>query len=118
MVSLWSSDSGSDSKPTKSSTSAQTSTSSILADATPLDELIARSDALLSTWTSSPTVLAVASVAAGGIVATGLGFFWGRYAKRMRTSDWVTPDWLGGKRWVRGKVTRSVCLVPGLVGAL
>lgn len=114
MVSLWPwGSSSSDNSQSQSSPSSENSslsngtqsTSSLPADATPLDELIWRSDAKLSTWTSSPTILVIASVAAGGVAATGLGFFWGRYAKRMRTTEWITPDWLKGKRWVRGKVT-------------
>ncbi|KAH6904434.1 mitochondrial protein [Coprinopsis sp. MPI-PUGE-AT-0042] len=87
------------SSPWSSSTSESGLSGPLPVDLPPLDVLIAQSDAKLSAWSSSPTILL------GVFFATGLGFFWGRYARRMRTTEWITPDWLNGKRWVRGKVT-------------
>ncbi|EAU87708.2 mitochondrial protein [Coprinopsis cinerea okayama7 len=69
------------------------------------DVVIAKTDAALSSWTSSPTVIAATSAVAGGVLAVSVGFMYGRYGKRLQNSHWITPDWLGGKRWVRGVVT-------------
>ncbi|TFK27309.1 mitochondrial protein [Coprinopsis marcescibilis] len=70
-----------------------------------IDVLVAQSDALLDSWLASSTVLAVVAAGTGGLLTLGFGYAYGRYGKRLRNSEWITPDWLGGKRWVRGIVT-------------
>jgi hypothetical protein len=42
----------------------------------------------------------------GSVSTLGATFVYRRYFRRLRTAEWVTPDVLQQKRWVRGVVTR------------
>lgn len=41
----------------------------------------------------------------GSVSTLGVTFVYRRYFRRLRTAEWVTPDILRRKRWVRGVVT-------------
>ncbi|KAG1849531.1 SNase-domain-containing protein [Suillus subluteus] len=41
----------------------------------------------------------------GSVSTLGVTFVYRRYFRRLRTAEWVTPDILQRKRWVRGVVT-------------
>jgi hypothetical protein len=44
----------------------------------------------------------------GSATALGASIVYGRFFKRIRSSEWITPDLLGRKRWITGVVTRCV----------
>jgi hypothetical protein len=44
----------------------------------------------------------------GSATALGASTVYGRFYKRIRSSEWITPDLLGRKRWITGVVTRCV----------
>lgn len=58
---------------------------------------------------------AVAIFIFGVALGTGGSFAWRRWLKRIRTAEWVTPDVLTRRRWLKGMVTRlvGICLVCG-----
>jgi hypothetical protein len=53
-----------------------------------------------------PLTLAAGAVVVGAAAAMGGSRFYSRNFRRIPDAHWVTPDMLGGKRWVRGYVTR------------
>ncbi|KAI0696051.1 hypothetical protein C8T65DRAFT_832924 [Cerioporus squamosus] len=64
-------------------------------------------------WISRPTSreqLAVQAFIAGGVISTAsliaMAFVSVRYFHRVPNAEWVTPDMLGGSRWLKGYVTR------------
>jgi hypothetical protein len=50
--------------------------------------------------------LVLSSFFLGSVSTLGATFVYRRYFRRLRTAEWVTPDILQRKRWVRGVVTR------------
>jgi len=42
----------------------------------------------------------------GAMLGVGGTFVWKRWLVRIRTAEWVTPDILARRRWVKGIVTR------------
>ncbi len=55
-----------------------------------------------------PTEILVFSAFAVGAVTTfGGRRVYTRYLRRIQNGDWVTPDMIERKRWVKGVVTRS-----------
>lgn len=46
----------------------------------------------------------------GATLGAGGTFVWRRWLMRIRTAEWVTPDILARRRWVKGVVTRWVLL--------
>jgi hypothetical protein len=50
--------------------------------------------------------LVLCSFFLGSVSTLGATFVYRRYFRRLRTAEWVTPDILQQKRWVRGVVTR------------
>lgn len=60
-----------------------------------------------SLWTrykdTSDPILVFALGAASGVGAT---LAWRRWGMRLLTAEWVTPNELARRRWVRGVVTR------------
>jgi hypothetical protein len=56
---------------------------------------------------SRPTAhLVLSGFVLGSVSTLGATFVYRRYFRRLRTAEWVTPDVLQRKRWVRGVVTR------------
>ncbi len=62
---------------------------------------------------SRPTTrerLAVEAFIAGGVVSTTSLFVLARvsvrYFRRVPNADWITPNMLGGRRWMKGYVTK------------
>jgi len=51
-------------------------------------------------------VLVAGSLALGGVLTTVFIRFHGHRFSRLQNGEWVTPDWLNGKRWVKGVVVR------------
>lgn len=47
----------------------------------------------------------------GAMLGAGGTFVWRRWLVRIRTAEWVTPDILARKRWVKGVVTRWDCIL-------
>ncbi|KAF7330349.1 hypothetical protein MVEN_02473200 [Mycena venus] len=50
-------------------------------------------------------VLALSAFALGSITTVSGTLFYRRYFRRLQNGDWVTPDVLAKKRWVKGRVT-------------
>lgn len=44
----------------------------------------------------------------GSAIALGASSVHRRFFKRIKNAEWITPDLLGGKRWITGVVTRCV----------
>ena len=44
----------------------------------------------------------------GSATALGASSVYRRFFKRIKNAEWITPDLLGGKRWITGIVTRCV----------
>ena len=76
-----------------------TSTSPVSGSRPLWTRLQTRSDGPLATDSVLVFVLGAAS-GAGAILA------WRRWGMRLRTAEWVTPNELARRRWVRGVVTR------------
>lgn len=53
-------------------------------------------------------VLAASLVLAGGVVVLGGTRLHKRYWRRLVNGEWVTPDVIARKKWIRGYVTRLV----------
>ncbi|KAG2051158.1 staphylococcal nuclease, partial [Suillus hirtellus] len=49
--------------------------------------------------------LVLSGIFLGSVSTLGVTFVYRRYFRRLRTAEWVTPDVLRRKRWVRGVVT-------------
>lgn len=48
--------------------------------------------------------------ASGVIMTSCTARVYRRYLRRIRNSEWVTPDIIKKKRWLKGKVTRYIVL--------
>ncbi|KAG6877419.1 hypothetical protein C0993_007662 [Termitomyces sp. T159_Od127] len=55
-----------------------------------------------------PALLVVSSIGLGIALTAASIAITNRFARRLRNSDWVTPDMFRRRRWVRGIVTSSV----------
>ena len=53
-----------------------------------------------------PSLLLALGTALGAAGALGTRRAYVRYLKRLPNGDWVTPDVIRGKRWIKGYVTR------------
>ncbi|KAG6906309.1 hypothetical protein DXG01_014645 [Tephrocybe rancida] len=51
--------------------------------------------------TVTPSLLATTSFAIGAVTASATAFFYARYGRRIRNSDWVPPDVMTRRRWVK-----------------
>ncbi|KAH7924409.1 staphylococcal nuclease [Leucogyrophana mollusca] len=51
------------------------------------------------------TVIALSAFALGSVSTLAAAFTYRRYFRRLRTSEWITPDVLARKRWIKGVVT-------------
>ncbi|KAG6829226.1 hypothetical protein H0H92_005228 [Tricholoma furcatifolium] len=51
--------------------------------------------------TIPPAVLALTSFGFGIVTASASAFVYARYGRRMRNSNWVSPDVLANRRWVK-----------------
>jgi hypothetical protein len=54
-------------------------------------------------------LLALVAFTLGGASSLGGAFLYVRYGRRIKNTDWITPDLFTRKRWIRGIVT--VCVV-------
>ena len=61
-----------------------------------------------------PPEIIIGSALLGAIGMKYCSKFYARYARRYPTIDWITPDVLSKKRWLKGRV---VSCVPSLVCA-
>ncbi|GLB44574.1 putative to staphylococcal nuclease [Lyophyllum shimeji] len=52
-----------------------------------------------------PPLLALTTFALGALTATSTAFLYTRYGRRLRNSEWVTPDYFTRTRWIKGVVT-------------
>jgi len=52
-----------------------------------------------------PPLLALSTFALGSATTLAATLLYTRYGKRLRNSDWITPEVLGKKRWIKGTVT-------------
>ncbi|KAF5375383.1 hypothetical protein D9615_007965 [Tricholomella constricta] len=50
-------------------------------------------------------LLALTAFTLGALTASTTAFLYARYGRRLRNSDWVTPDVFARRRWIRGVVT-------------
>jgi hypothetical protein len=73
----------------------------------------ASSDLGWSTWSPPPveldtdaTTIALAFLL-GSATALGASTVYRRFFRRIRSAEWITPDFFGRKRWITGVVTRS-----------
>ena len=48
----------------------------------------------------------------GSATALGASSVYRRFFRRIKNAEWITPDLLGGKRWITGIVTRCVLCDP------
>ena len=48
----------------------------------------------------------------GSATALGASSLYRRFFRRIKNAEWITPDLLGGKRWITGIVTRCVLCDP------
>lgn len=71
-----------------------------------LEEYIAKNAS-----TVPPHLLAASTFAAGAITAIGISRIHLRYFKRIKNSDWLTPESFDKKRWIKGRVVRSAQLI-------
>ncbi len=55
-----------------------------------------------------PNLLVASAFATGAVTAFGTSRIYARYFRRIKNSDWVTPDLFEKKRWIKGVVARSV----------
>lgn len=56
-------------------------------------------------WSRPVAYLVLSGFFLGSVSTLGVTFVYRRYFRRLRTAEWVTPDVLRRKRWVRGVVT-------------
>ncbi|THH28088.1 hypothetical protein EUX98_g6110 [Antrodiella citrinella] len=52
-----------------------------------------------------PSLLALSALAIGSSTTLVVAILYRRFARRIPNGDWVTPDVLAGKRWIKGYVT-------------
>jgi hypothetical protein len=52
-----------------------------------------------------PGVVAVTCFALGSLTTVGVTLVYKRYGRRLQNSDWITPDILARKKWIKGVVT-------------
>lgn len=50
-------------------------------------------------------LLALTAFALGSAVTVSTTLLYARYGKRLRNSDWITPNVIARKRWIKGVVT-------------
>lgn len=56
-------------------------------------------------------LLALSAFTLGAFASASTAVLYARYGRRLRTSDWVTPDLFARRRWVNGVVTSWVSLI-------
>jgi len=71
----------------------------------PIDALVAETDATILSWSTSPTRIAAASAAASCAITIAAAAIYRRHGVRLRGGAWVTPQWTDNRRWIRGVVT-------------
>ncbi|CDO69941.1 hypothetical protein BN946_scf184836.g15 [Trametes cinnabarina] len=76
-----------------------------------LQKLTQRADDLVSTLDARaanlpPHLLIFTAFTLGGVTALAANFVYIRYIKRIPNAEWVTPDMLLKRRWIKGYVTR------------
>ncbi|KAJ3769639.1 hypothetical protein FB446DRAFT_747069 [Lentinula raphanica] len=52
-----------------------------------------------------PQIFIASAFAAGAVTSMSVSRIYGRYFKRIRNSDWITPDSFKKKRWIKGVVS-------------
>ena len=55
--------------------------------------------------------LVVSAIVLGSVTTLGSTALYRRFFKRIPTSEWITPNILKKKRWIKGVVTRCVCSI-------
>lgn len=53
-------------------------------------------------------LVALVAFALGGASSLGGALLYARYGRRIRNTDWITPNLFTRKRWIRGIVTKCV----------
>lgn len=54
-----------------------------------------------------PSVVVLTTFTLGSATAMSAAMIYRRFGRRIRNVDWVTPEVLSRKRWIKGVVTRS-----------
>ena len=73
------------------------------------DVLVEDKAALLARLSSIPPHILGPSVFAIGItLGLGAQYVYARYLRRIPNAEWVTPDMLARRRWIKGYVTRCL----------
>lgn len=73
------------------------------------DRAIAATSELGTRFTSLPLhLIALCAFSLGSVSSLSALYVYKKLVKRIPNADWVTPDMLAKKRWVKGYVTKSV----------
>ncbi|KAI0705983.1 hypothetical protein C8T65DRAFT_740708 [Cerioporus squamosus] len=99
---------------TSSATTPSSASNVVKDDVARLKKVIEEDKAALLARLSSipPPVLGSTTFVVGVLFGLGAQYVYARYLRRIPNADWVTPDMLARRRWIKGYVTR--CLPPTL----